>query len=45
MNHPGLTGSVEPVEKVLKLIFGRDAEKMTSQNASQSTIFRLGRVN
>jgi hypothetical protein len=36
---------VEPVEKVLKQIFGRDAEKMTSQNASQSTIFRLGRVN
>jgi hypothetical protein len=36
---------VEPVEKVLKEIFGQDAKNMTSQNASQSTIFMLGRVN
>jgi len=36
---------VEPVEKVLKEILGKMQEKMTSQNASQSTIFTLGRVN
>jgi hypothetical protein len=40
-----VTTSGETVEKVLKQIFVQNSEKMTSQNASQSTIFRLGRVN
>ena len=31
----------ETVEKVLKKILGKNAEKMTSQNAPQSTISQL----